>query len=126
MSDECGCVYTNSGDYDSPTFESTTWRTARKPHKCAECGDMISSGALYEYISGRWDGTFVTVKTCAACQEVRVSLCCDGWVYGRLWEDVRAYFQEGGKITGCLAQLETAAAKEKLAEEFREYHGLTL
>jgi len=43
-------------DSDSSDFWSESMVKARKPHTCAECGDIITAGALYERASGKSDG----------------------------------------------------------------------
>ena len=57
-------------DYDGVLLRSET-RTARKTHKCHECGAEIKSGDRYFF--GAWpaDGTFHQIKSCAGCEEVR-------------------------------------------------------
>lgn len=120
MSDECGCVYM-SDDGDRATFSETTRPIARREHKCYECGEVIPRGAKYERVSGLWDREMSTFKTCLTCVEIRNELCCDGWVYGFLWEAIDEYFGEGGKPFGCINKLESVAAKTKLADAYREW-----
>lgn len=61
-------------DYDPPEFCSTTWKYARKEHKCCECRATIQIGECYEYIAGKWEGDFQTFKTCEKCADLRDSL----------------------------------------------------
>ena len=61
-------------DYDSPEFISTDTRTARKQHKCCECGHVIGPGEKYEHVGGKWDGRFDTFDTCEMCVDLRDSL----------------------------------------------------
>lgn len=48
-------------------------RTARKEHRCEECGSGIKVGARYEYTSGIWDGSPSDYKTCARCTLLRAA-----------------------------------------------------
>lgn len=81
----CG-VCISGGDGDEPEFCSETIVRARKAHSCCECRETIPHGAEYERTVGKWDGAVNTYKTCLACSEIRRTLCCDGWTYGRLFE----------------------------------------
>ena len=61
-------------DYEAPEFYDRTERTARKRHRCCECGHDIQPGERYEHVSGKWDGQLNTFKTCEACVDLRDSL----------------------------------------------------
>ena len=61
-------------DYDPPEFVSTDTRTARKQHKCCECGHEIKPGEKYEHVAGKWDGRLGTFDTCEKCVDLRDSL----------------------------------------------------
>jgi hypothetical protein len=63
-------------DCESPEVFRVTWRVARKPHHCCECGEIILAGTEYEYVSGVWAGTGLSFKTCATCSAVK-GLYCD-------------------------------------------------
>ena len=68
----CDCEY----DYDClPSFYNIKIRTARKEHKCCECGAMIQPREQYHYIAGKWDGCIDTFKTCLPCMRVRKDFC---------------------------------------------------
>lgn len=62
----CSCA-----DAESPSVMNTTYRRARKEHRCRECRKMISIGARYEYISGVWSGHGESFKTCLRCVRLR-------------------------------------------------------
>lgn len=53
-------------------FKSTL-RTARKAHKCCECGGAIAIGEVYRYCSGIWDGEPAAYKQCRDCGEIAVA-----------------------------------------------------
>lgn len=84
MLDGC-CCYTG-GDVELPALITITMRKARKEHKCYECGDTILPGDLYENVRGLWDGAWSEYKTCRVCTAIRRDFCCDGFIYGTLWE----------------------------------------
>lgn len=117
---DCGCVYT-AFDGDGPSVSSEEIRRARKPRPCCECAETIQRGERYEYSSGCWDGRWDSHHTCLACVEIRELLFCEGFNYTALWDDVREYFNEGGNPMGCIHKLESAAAKEKLSAEYRNF-----
>lgn len=70
MSDNC--IYAD--DFDSTsTCQTEVLRTARIPHKCEECCELIKPGDRYEVISG-YDverEAWWRHKTCARCVNVR-------------------------------------------------------
>lgn len=66
MSYECYC------DYDTPDFYHVEKiSSARKSHKCYECGCQIQAGENYERIRAKWDGDCAIVKTCKRCLALR-------------------------------------------------------
>ena len=81
-------------DYDAPEFHLTRERTARKQHKCCECGHVIEPGERYEHVTGKWDGHIGTFHTCLPCSELRDALA-DGtggcFQYGGLSEEYWEY-----------------------------------
>lgn len=81
-------------DYDQPEFWSRTTPKARKRYTCEECGGPILPGERYEYIAGKWDGSFGEFKTCERCADIRQwvtnNVPCFCWSYGNVMED--AYY----------------------------------
>lgn len=67
----CSCDF----DAPSPEFYNETYHKAAKEHCCDECGDKIEVGERYQYISGKWDGDFMTFKTCEICARIRDDYC---------------------------------------------------
>jgi hypothetical protein len=57
-------------DYDEPRFYCKTERTARKVHRCDECGARVQPGEKYEHVAAYQDG-MNTYKTCARCLDLR-------------------------------------------------------
>lgn len=85
MECSCACGY-DSGD--RPEFFREEVITARKPHVCYECFETIASGEQYEYVVGKWDGSFDQIHTCLPCVAIRTSLCGGYWEYGALRETI--------------------------------------
>ena len=96
----------------------TKKRTARKAHKCMECGEEISKGKKYEYASGIFDREPFMFKTCMSCYEIREHFSCgNGFIYGQLLEDLENYLFPDMKAGGpCFLGL-SPEAKARLFEE---------
>jgi hypothetical protein len=119
---ECACLYGGYDEYDEGGFERAVMRTARKAHRCVECRETIQPGQRYEYFTSKNEGHIFTKKTCAVCAEIRAALYCDGYHFGRMWEDIHnQIFQDGGMSIACIDKLETAAAKTVLQARWQEY-----
>lgn len=92
MSYDCYC------DYDPPEFFSRRVISAKKQHKCYECGGPILPGEKYEYAAGRWEGYFDTFKICERCHDIRQwtqnNVPCLCWSYGNMIEDCREAVHE--------------------------------
>jgi len=79
-------------DYDKPSFFSEVHHTARKTHRCSECGRHIQPGERYAKVAGKWDGRFGTFRRCSNCESVanalkdRLPCYCD--MFGGLWETI--------------------------------------
>lgn len=116
---ETACIY-SAGSENPAEMCGTLFVKARKPQKCCECGGEINPGDRYEVVSGKWEGEWLSFKTCAPCAEIRKAFCCEWWTYGTLWADAAGGFFEYMTI-GCLDKLETAAAKKKLMAEWRAW-----
>lgn len=113
------CIYP-SFDGDTAEFCTQEWVTARRSHRCCECKRLIVRGECYEKTTGKWYDTIDTYRTCAECQEIRVTFCCESWVYGQLWQDAADGFFEH-MTTACLEQLVTAKAKAVLVAKWNEW-----
>ena len=85
----CGC------DAEEPEFIASTHPTAKKAHKCYECGRQIYAGEVYERTSGKWDGKFYVFKTCEQCEDLRDSLYALGFcpAFGDVRADHREYIE---------------------------------
>lgn len=58
-------------------------RRAAKQHRCCECRGLIQAGEMYLYISGVWDGTPASFRTCCDCSKLRDDVCV-GMAYDEL------------------------------------------
>lgn len=60
-------------DYDAcaPSVFDESTPTARKEHRCSECGGVIAKGVKYKRVFGVWDGCADSFKICPACDELR-------------------------------------------------------
>lgn len=119
----CADVCLSLSDYDcGPEWSADRRVRAAKPHRCCECGEAIATGDVHEVVVGRWDGEFNTYRTCAACVEVRAAFCCGGWIFGELWESVRAElfprWEKNLMGVECLAKLETDEAVAKMRAKY--------
>ena len=96
----CDCSY--ECEVGSDVYQSTT-RTARKKHKCCECGEVILPGDKYEDVSGLCDGDWFRAKTCIPCVRIRTNYCPHGFSHGELREQIFEclnfyYDEEPGEI----------------------------
>lgn len=77
MNIECSCDYDAGYDYMWEWYRKT-YRKARKPHICCECGETIPVGAVYEYAVGfcrEPEGKGLEDSaTCATCCRIREDL----------------------------------------------------
>lgn len=87
-------------DYEPATFYNRAVPTARKPHRCEECGGPIKAGEKYESVSALWPdlGGVCTFKTCERCCDIRQwlqnNLPCFCWAHGNMLEDAWASIDE--------------------------------
>jgi hypothetical protein len=113
-------------DYDgdpAEVFRSHVVR-ARKPHKCFECGAEISAGADYERVNGQWDGKWSTYSFCLPCSEIGQEFSDNRRSFGSLWEGLEMAWDDGAHITACLNRLSTAAAKQRLHDQWLKWKAL--
>jgi hypothetical protein len=115
MTDTMCCPLSGGdGDYPSEFFDQKVV-TARKPHKCYECGGDIEKGHKYERTSGKWDGRMEVYCTCLLCKEIRDHFSCsEGYILGELWEQLQEYFYPDMKAGGPCMEGLSPQAKDKL------------
>lgn len=124
MSD--GACDVSLGDYDgdpASVFNSHVLK-ARKPHKCFECSQLISIGAMHERVSGKWDGKWETYRFCLPCSEISREFSDGGRTFGYLWEGMGENWDEGAHLQACLNRLTTVAAKEQLRDQWLQWKGI--
>lgn len=88
MTVDCYC------DYDPfAVLKRVDVRSARKAHRCDECGRPIEVGEPYEYVFGTWDGGTAWYHTCPECrslqQWVQAHVPCFCWAYTAMLQDAR-------------------------------------
>ena len=78
------------GAEETPEFFVKQTPTARKAHRCGECGRTIRPGEIYERVRGKWNGDVGTEKTCAHCVAARAWLekHCVGYLFQGVQEDL--------------------------------------
>jgi hypothetical protein len=111
------CPLAGSDDGDAPSVYHMSQRTARKQHTCTECNEPIRAGSKYEHTSGCWDGSWSTYKTCLLCVEIRDHFACNGWLFGRLWEDLQENFFPNMRAGGPCMEGLSPEAKTRLFEK---------
>lgn len=72
-------------------------RTARKPHRCVECGRGITPGERYEHFTGVMDGQWSKWRWCQHCEAVAAWMrtVCGGYLIGDLRDEMREHWHEG-------------------------------
>lgn len=70
--------------------------TARKEHKCNECGRVIAKGESYHRANALADGRFDTFKLCAHCDAASewLTVVCNGYIYGDIGEELEEHWHE--------------------------------
>jgi len=74
-------------------------RKARKVHLCCECRWPIEKGQAYQYVSGVWDRSPASFKTCLVCAEIRneeYASLSDPRDCGPTFGGLDAWLREGG------------------------------
>ncbi len=83
-------------DYDPPSVHFTTVPTARREHKCDECGRKIAPGEKYRRAFGVWEGHANTFRTCAHCCVGQDWLLtnCNGFMHAALADEMQEHANE--------------------------------
>lgn len=79
----CSC------DVITPDVFLEQFRTARKRHKCCECGSIIDPGERYLSITGLWDREWSHFKQCELCADVWHQASIEAgecMAYGEMWD----------------------------------------
>lgn len=85
-------------DCEMPSCSTQSTPRARKAHTCCECRGGILPGERYQLITGVWEGSGSSYKTCLQCAALRSPLkkltgCCTAFheLYGELREACGQY-----------------------------------
>lgn len=94
---------------------------ARKIQRCGECRRLIFPGETYERVSGKWDGEFVTEKTCSDCLSIRSELF-QTYFYGGIKEGLHEMISEadGDVNQACIARM-TPAGRAMVCQMIEDY-----
>ena len=89
------CMIDDSDDRCTVISEANY--TARKDHRCTECGRAICIGEAYRRETIVFEHARSTWKTCLHCQRVRdwLSVECGGWAFGEIEEDIHEHAESG-------------------------------
>ena len=120
---ECPCFYSGASEEAMPLAYIERMRRARKIHRCCECGDPIAPGAQYQEVTGVWEAGPGRYRTCEGCAEIREALNCDGWIFGRLWDDLLEAGMIGATIppSACILSAVGVAGARRLKDRWSEY-----
>ncbi|SFR15303.1 hypothetical protein [Desulfoscipio geothermicus] len=88
MSISCNCSV-DLCDAEAPEFYREDFLTAKKAHKCTECGGEIKPGQRYRLVVGKWDRHLETFRTCMPCHRIGEDLCPQGYYIGGLVEIIQ-------------------------------------
>ena len=110
---KCSCTVSINHN-GGPSCYNEKIRTARKRHRCYECGEFINIGDRYEHISGIWDDDPREYKTCLDCKSLR-DVFFESWTYTMVWDDFVGNFDMDNIPEKCLAAL-SQVARAKVCE----------
>lgn len=81
---------------DMPSVSSETVRTARKAHRCNECGRDIHPGEQYRSLFQVYDGSPGTFKTCQHCRVAQTWLIenCGGYMIEDVYSEMKEHAEE--------------------------------
>ena len=75
-------------DYDPPTFYNANRVKGRAEYTCDECLCQIPKGEEHLYVSGLWEGDFLTFRTCLTCVEMAEEAGVKCYCHGQLMDAV--------------------------------------
>lgn len=112
--DVCLTGYDGSVEF----FYERSYR-ARKEHKCAECGDVITVGTKYKRVGGKCEGQMWHEIVCAPCFEINETFSCgNGAEWGNFWEAMWDYVLPELRVTSpCFNKL-SMEARVKVTEKW--------
>lgn len=100
------CMIDNADGYNE--FNYVVRRSARKDHKCNECGRTILKLETYEYTSSLFDGEFSSSKMCCHCSVAAEWLKnnCGGYLTCGIIEDIEDHIDEYRGVAVCVPRLQ--------------------
>lgn len=109
-----------SDDADPCEFWNKRMVTARKKHKCSECGNTIAVGERHQVVAYKFEGTFGSDRWCDPCCEAAAEF--DYHIFGgNLWMHFDNEWDQGAHITACINRLTTARAKEHMRQQWLKW-----
>jgi len=110
---ECSCsAYGGYDGDDGGGYGGKRELTARKPHNCYECGKKITKGDKFLYHTIFFPGTIGNYKYCQTCQSLVDNFFPNGWMFGRVIEDLSEYIYHAWQEdlpSDCISKLTPAA-----------------
>ena len=111
---ECSCFDADVDEYGTVLEDKVV--TARKAHRCHECGKSISLGENYRREKAVYDGQCDTHKTCLDCSSIRNELVCS-FYWGEVLDLVReSIFECGGTVSESAISRLTPGARSRICE----------
>lgn len=109
-----------SDDADPVEFHQTRIVTARKAHRCSECGGEIAIGDRYRVTAYKFEGVFGVDRVCPPCHEAAGEF---GYFImgGSLWQMFQDEWDNGAHVQACINRLETARAKEHMRQQWLKW-----
>jgi len=119
---DCGvCIggYDGCDELDEDTYYQR-YVTIKRNCKCFECGETITAGTKHQQCGGTYEGVLKNWRFCLICAEIADAFCCDGRMFGTLWESVEEDLLPR-LTTGCFTKLKSTAAKQRLMDRWYEW-----
>jgi hypothetical protein len=114
----CEVDFTDASD-DADPVEFFNYRevTARKPHRCCECGNEIAVGEKHRVAAYKFEGEFHSDRTCSPCLEAAGEFGYQ-MLGGCFWEMLHDEWDQGARVQACINRLTTARAKEHMRQQW--------
>jgi hypothetical protein len=120
MEDACDFTLEEYGGDDAEFFHEQAV-VARKRHKCYECEDDIAPGEKHIYVSGKWDGEWLSYRFCLACDQIAAEFFDGARLFGALWDGLRDNWGSGAPLQPCLNRVSSVAAKRKMTAQWKAF-----
>jgi len=121
----CSCtVNTNYDDDEGSRWCYRKIHSARKIHRCFECGCIINPKESFYYHSLFYHRDIRNYKICTDCQTIIDTFFANGWVFGTVWDSLTDYifFNWASDLpSSCIVKLPRTACN-KLCDIIDEIH----